>query len=111
LSWCLKLDAYRYGPTHSASPTVYLTALASNATASGSSVTVSANNSHNVGVLGVQFKQDGANLGANASSGATVNLAGNTVPISSIKPPARVLRSSGWAIFTNIRERPERQLV
>jgi hypothetical protein len=45
-------------------PTVSLTAPANGATVSGSSVTLSANASDNVGVAGVQFKLDGANLGA-----------------------------------------------
>jgi hypothetical protein len=45
-------------------PTISLNAPASGATVSGASVTISANASDNVGVLGVQFKLDGANLGA-----------------------------------------------
>jgi hypothetical protein len=44
-------------------PTVSLTAPASGATVSGT-ITVSANASDNVGVVGVQFKLDGGNLGA-----------------------------------------------
>jgi peptidoglycan/xylan/chitin deacetylase (PgdA/CDA1 family) len=44
-------------------PTVAFTAPASGSTVSGSTVAVSANASDNVGVLGVQFKLDGANLG------------------------------------------------
>ena len=44
-------------------PTVSMTAPANGATVSGS-VTVSANASDNVGVAGVQFQLDGANLGA-----------------------------------------------
>src|SRR6266404_1307660 len=44
-------------------PTVALTAPANGATVSGSSVTVSASASDNVGVAGVQFKLDGSNLG------------------------------------------------
>ena len=50
------------GPDTTA-PTVSLTAPASGATVSGS-VTVSANASDNVGVVGVQFRLDGNNLGA-----------------------------------------------
>src|SRR5205823_3201189 len=46
-----------------AAPTVALTAPAAGATVSGS-VTVSASASDNVGVAGVQFLLDGANLGA-----------------------------------------------
>ena len=45
-------------------PTVSITAPANGATVSGTAVTVSATASDNVGVAGVQFKLDGANLGA-----------------------------------------------
>ena len=45
-------------------PTVSITAPASGATVSGTAVTVAATASDNVGVAGVQFKLDGANLGA-----------------------------------------------
>jgi hypothetical protein len=45
-------------------PTVAMTAPASGATVSGSSVTLSATAGDNVGVVGVQFKLDGVNLGA-----------------------------------------------
>jgi len=45
-------------------PTVSVTAPAGGATVSGSSVAVSASASDNVSVAGVQFKLDGANLGA-----------------------------------------------
>ena len=45
-------------------PTVAITAPANNASLSGSSTTVSATASDNIGVAGVQFKLDGANLGA-----------------------------------------------
>jgi len=48
-------------------PTVSMTAPANGATVSGS-VAVSANASDNVGVVGVQFKLDGANLGAEDTS-------------------------------------------
>lgn len=50
-------------PADTTPPTVSITAPASAATVSGS-VTVSANASDNVGVVGVQFQLDGANLGA-----------------------------------------------
>jgi pectate lyase len=52
------------GGTDTQAPTVSMTAPANGTTVSGSSVTVSANASDNVGVSGVQFKLDGANLGA-----------------------------------------------
>ena len=45
-------------------PTVSITAPANGATVQGSAVPVTANASDNVGVVGVQFKLDGANLGA-----------------------------------------------
>src|SRR5205809_6767610 len=49
-------------------PTVSMTAPANGATVSSSAVTVSANASDNVGVVGVQFKLDGVNLGAEDTS-------------------------------------------
>ena len=49
-------------------PTVSLTAPSSGASVSGSSVTISANASDNVGVVGVQFKLDGANIGSEDTS-------------------------------------------
>jgi Big-like domain-containing protein/parallel beta helix pectate lyase-like protein/Calx-beta domain-containing protein/uncharacterized protein DUF1565 len=61
-SW--DLGAYKYGNADTTAPTISLTAPANNATVSGVSVTVSANASDNVGVAGVQFKLNGANLGA-----------------------------------------------
>ena len=45
-------------------PIISITAPAAGATASGTAVTVSANASDNVGVVGVQFKLDGVNLGS-----------------------------------------------
>jgi hypothetical protein len=45
-------------------PTVSLTAPAASAVVSGASTTISSTASDNVGVAGVQFKLDGANLGA-----------------------------------------------
>src|SRR5262249_37146435 len=49
-------------------PTVAITTPANGATVSGSAVTVSANASDNVGVVGVQFKLDGNNLGSEDTS-------------------------------------------
>ncbi len=49
-------------------PTVSITAPATGATVSGSSVTVSADASDNIGVAGVQFKLDGMNLGAEVTA-------------------------------------------
>jgi hypothetical protein len=50
--------------TDQTAPTVALTAPAAGSFVTGSAVTVSANASDNVGVVGVQFKVDGTNLGA-----------------------------------------------
>jgi len=50
--------------TDTTAPTIALTAPATGATVSGTAVTVSANASDTVGVVGVQFTLDGANLGA-----------------------------------------------
>jgi hypothetical protein len=58
-------------------PAVSLTAPVNNATVSGSTVTVSANASDNVGVVGVQFKLDGANLGSEAAT-APYNVSWNS---------------------------------
>ena len=55
-------------PPDTTPPTVSVTAPAAGATVSGTNVTVSANASDNVGVAGVQFKLDGANLGAEDTS-------------------------------------------
>ena len=52
------------GSSDTTPPTVSLTAPANNATVSGSAVTVSANASDDTGVVGVQFKLDGTNLGS-----------------------------------------------
>ena len=49
-------------------PSVTMLAPANNATVSGNAVTVSAGASDNVGVAGVQFKLDGANLGAEVTT-------------------------------------------
>jgi chitodextrinase len=55
-------------PPDTTPPTVSLTAPTANATVSGASVTVSANATDAVGVSGVQFKLDGANLGSEDTS-------------------------------------------
>ena len=52
------------GPPDPTPPSVSITAPLAGLTVSGSAVTVSANASDNVGVVGVQFKVDGTNLGA-----------------------------------------------
>ena len=61
-----KFEAIKFKPD-AAPPAVALTAPAGGATVTGS-VTVSAAASDNVGVAGVQFKLDGANLGAEVTS-------------------------------------------
>src|SRR5205823_5637928 len=60
-------------------PTVSLTAPSSGTTVSGS-VTVSASASDNVGVVGVQFKLDGANLGAEDTT-APYSVSWNTASV------------------------------
>lgn len=55
-------------PTDSISPSVSITAPGNNATVSGSTVSVSATATDNVGVVGVQFKLDGVNLGSEVSA-------------------------------------------
>jgi hypothetical protein len=63
------LGAYVYGSSSQvAPPTVNLTAPGNGTTVSGSSVTVSANASSSNGIASVQFKLDGANLGAAVTS-------------------------------------------
>jgi len=57
------------GPPDPTPPTVSMTAPATGATVSGTAVTVSATASDNVGVVGVQFKVDGANLGTEDTAG------------------------------------------
>jgi hypothetical protein len=52
------------GASDSTPPTVSITAPTTGATVSGSSVSLTANASDNVGVAGVQFKLDGVNLGS-----------------------------------------------
>jgi hypothetical protein len=56
------------GPVDTTPPTVSMTAPASGANVSGASVTVSATAADNVGVVGVQFKLDGANLGTEVTA-------------------------------------------
>jgi len=55
-------------PPDTTTPTVSTSAPASGASVSGSSVIVAATASDNVGVVGVQFKLDGANLGSEDTS-------------------------------------------
>src|SRR5205823_3903540 len=49
-------------------PTISITSPSNGTTVSGATVAVSANAADNVGVAGVQFKLDGANLGAERAS-------------------------------------------
>ncbi len=65
--------------TDTTPPTVSLTAPANGATVTGT-VTVSANASDNVGVAGVQFLLDGANLGAEDTS-SPFSTSWNTVTV------------------------------
>lgn len=59
-------------------PTVSLGAPSAGAVVNGSSTTVSATASDNVGVAGVQFKLDGANLGTEDTTGPTYSTTWNT---------------------------------
>ena len=61
------IRAYAPGPPDTTNPTVSISAPAQGATVSGTT-TVSASASDNVGVVGVQFKLDGNNLGAEVGS-------------------------------------------
>jgi hypothetical protein len=54
--------------TDTTPPTVSMTAPATGATVSGNAVTVSANAADNIGVAGVQFRLDGANLNAEVTT-------------------------------------------
>jgi hypothetical protein len=68
------------GTGDTAPPTVSMSAPASGATVSGGSVTLSVNTSDNVGVVGVQFKLDGSNLGAEDTA-APYSISWDTTPI------------------------------
>jgi hypothetical protein len=108
------------GSSDVTSPTVSGTAPAVGATVSGSAVTVSATAADNIGVTGVQFKLDGANLGAQDTTspfsiswntttaanglrtltavardaaGNTTTSAGRAVTVSNTTPPV----PGGWA--------------
>jgi hypothetical protein len=63
-AWDLGVYVSGSAPSDTTPPTVSLTGPATGATVSGTSVTVSANASDNVGVTRVQFRLDGANLGS-----------------------------------------------
>jgi len=63
-AYTFRLNSGSPPPTDTVPPTVTMTAPISGSTVSGSTVTVSANALDNIGVAGVQFKLDGANLGS-----------------------------------------------
>ena len=69
------------GPTDTTPPAVALSAPANNATVSGASVTVSAVASDASGVAGVQFRVDGANIGAEDTT-APYSVVWNTTTVS-----------------------------
>ena len=78
------LQLYQSAPTSSGdstAPTVSMSAPANASTVSGGAVTVSATASDNVGLAGVQFKLDGANLGAEDTS-APYSITWNTAQVS-----------------------------
>src|SRR5207245_3132419 len=68
-------------PSDTTPPAVSITAPATGASIAGT-VTVSANASDNVGVVGVQFKLDGVNLGAEVTT-APYSVSWNTITASS----------------------------
>jgi hypothetical protein len=74
------LGAYRYGAVDTTPPTVSIISPANNVTVFGSAVVISANAADNVGVAGVQFKLDGANLGTEDTS-APYSVTWNTMAI------------------------------
>src|SRR4029077_13470104 len=63
-------------------PTVSMTAPTAASTVSGASVAVSASAADNVGVVGVQFKLDGNNLGAEVTGTSTQSITWNTTTAS-----------------------------
>jgi hypothetical protein len=67
--------------TDTTPPTVAITAPAANATVSGS-VTITATASDNVAVAGVQFKVDGANIGAEVTGTSPYSVTWNTTGVS-----------------------------
>ena len=78
------LQLYQSAPSSSGdstAPTVSMSAPANASTVSGSAVTVSATASDNVGLAGVQFKLDGANIGAEDTS-APSSISWNTTQVS-----------------------------
>jgi YD repeat-containing protein len=78
--------------TDQTAPTVSITAPAANSFVAGSAVAVSANSADNVGVVGVQFKLDGANLGVEdtvAPYSVTWNTTGATNAAHTITAVAR----------------------
>ena len=78
------LQLYQSAPSSSGdstAPTVSMSAPANASTVSGGAVTVSATASDNVGLAGVQFKLDGANLGAEDTS-APYSISWNTTQVS-----------------------------
>jgi hypothetical protein len=79
-------------PGDTTRPTIALTAPAAGSVAVGTQVTISANASDNVGVSGVQFRLDGANLGAEdtgAPFSTTWNSTGASVGVHQLSAIAR----------------------
>src|SRR5262249_41905154 len=75
-------------------PTVAISAPLANTTVSGTSVTVAANASDNVGVLGVQFKLDGVNLGAEDIAAPYSIVWDSTAATVGTTPPPAVARDA-----------------
>ncbi len=124
-------------PTDTTAPTVSITAPANGATVSGS-VNISASASDNVGVVGVQFKVNGANQGtedttspysiswftgslsngsytitavARDAAGNTKTSSAVTVTVSNVTPPPPPSGGSTHSYFNNLAARPDKLAV
>ena len=105
------LGACKYGDTIPLSVSLYLSAPANNTTVSGASVTVSATASDNAKIAGVQFKLDGADLGAEDTSAPysvtwnTTTAANGTHTLSAVARDAtgnQTMASSHSIIVSNV---------
>ncbi|MBX4191246.1 MAG: hypothetical protein KW804_00375 [Candidatus Doudnabacteria bacterium] len=82
-------------------PTVSVSAPTANSTVSGSSVTLSATATDNVGVAGVQFKVDGVNVGAEDTSAPFTGSWNTTSASDTIHTVTAVARDSAGNITTS----------
>ena len=96
-------------PADTTAPIVSITAPTSGSTVSGTSVIISANASDNVGVAGVQFKLDGANLGAEDTTSpysitwnsTTASNGSHTLTATARDAAGNITTSSGVAVMVN----------